>query len=107
MGAPQTLKRQVCQFQTVSTEGFTPCDCAQFCAPPRSNMVANGNEIEREKITGTDAEKQRDSRRSCLVINIDAATVNRRAASSNLAWGANFQKQVSSTHSAHPILFEL
>jgi hypothetical protein len=23
-GAPQTLKRQVCQLQTVSTEGFTP-----------------------------------------------------------------------------------
>jgi hypothetical protein len=31
-GAPQTLKRQVCQLQTVSTEGFTPAWCAQFCA---------------------------------------------------------------------------
>src|ERR1700732_4854145 len=31
-GAPQTLKRQVCQFQTVSTEGFTPGNCAH-CVP--------------------------------------------------------------------------
>ena len=26
----QTLKRQVCQFKTVSTEGFTPPRCASF-----------------------------------------------------------------------------
>src|SRR5580700_5045553 len=29
-GAPQTLKRQVCQFQIVSTEGFTPKSWEQF-----------------------------------------------------------------------------
>jgi hypothetical protein len=30
-------------LQTVSTDGFTPGDCAQFCATPRSNSVANGH----------------------------------------------------------------
>ena len=26
------MELQVCQFQIVSTEGFTPSCCAQFCA---------------------------------------------------------------------------
>jgi hypothetical protein len=28
MGSTSNIKRQVCQFQTVSTEGFTPGACA-------------------------------------------------------------------------------
>ena len=28
MGSTSNIKRQVCQFQTVSTEGFTPLPCA-------------------------------------------------------------------------------
>ena len=28
-----------CQFQTVSTEGFTPNDCAHFCAHAPSKLV--------------------------------------------------------------------
>jgi hypothetical protein len=36
------MERHVCQFQTVSTEGFTPEDCASFCAPPASKTVALG-----------------------------------------------------------------
>jgi hypothetical protein len=33
MGSTSNIKQQVCQFQTVSTEGFTPLNCAHFCAP--------------------------------------------------------------------------
>src|SRR5216683_3444835 len=46
-GAPQTIKRQVCQYQTVSTEGFTP-NGASFLwqhgndACVRSNRLAQG-----------------------------------------------------------------
>jgi hypothetical protein len=32
MGSTSNIKQQVCQFQTVSTEGFTPFNCAHFCA---------------------------------------------------------------------------
>ena len=34
------MERHVCQFQTVSTEGFTPTNCAQFCAHPVQNLPA-------------------------------------------------------------------
>ena len=30
MGSTSNIKRQVCQFQTVSTEGFTPFGCARI-----------------------------------------------------------------------------
>jgi len=30
---------QLCQFETVSSEGFTPFDCAQFCAQWRFGYV--------------------------------------------------------------------
>jgi len=33
------MERQVCQFQTVPTEGFTPSDCAQNCAQWRFVLV--------------------------------------------------------------------
>jgi hypothetical protein len=32
MGSTSNIKQQVCQFQTVSTEGFTPALCALVCA---------------------------------------------------------------------------
>ena len=35
----KTMERHVCQFQIVSTEGFTPKNCAQFCATPGSKSV--------------------------------------------------------------------
>jgi hypothetical protein len=46
------MERHVCQFQTVSTEGFTPEHCAPFCAHPRSTTIAlcssrGGNQIAR------------------------------------------------------------
>ena len=37
------MERHVCQFQIVSTEGFTPKDCAPFCAKPQFEMVTLGN----------------------------------------------------------------
>ena len=33
-------QRQVCQLQTVSSEGFTPEDCAQFCAHHQTSNAA-------------------------------------------------------------------
>jgi hypothetical protein len=35
MGSASNIKQQVCQFQTVSTEGFTPLDCAHNGAYPQ------------------------------------------------------------------------
>jgi len=36
MGSASNIKRQVCQFQTVSTEGFTPVPCAK--SVPESDL---------------------------------------------------------------------
>jgi hypothetical protein len=38
------MERHVCQFQTVSTEGFTPRDCAQFCAHHQTLPSATGGQ---------------------------------------------------------------
>ena len=35
MGSTSNIKQQVCQFQTVSTEGFTPNDSVEFVPIPR------------------------------------------------------------------------
>ena len=35
------MELHVCQFQTVSTEGFTPGHCAQFCAHPQTSGLSN------------------------------------------------------------------
>src|SRR3989442_367697 len=40
----KTIKQQVCQFQIVSTEGFTPFGCAQICAhsvPKQAQITPN------------------------------------------------------------------
>jgi hypothetical protein len=46
----------VCQFQTVSTEGFTPKGCALFCAHPQSETIANGSKAAILRIAFTGAE---------------------------------------------------
>jgi hypothetical protein len=84
----KTMERHVCQFQIVSTEGFTPSRCAQFCAHPRSKTIAKGNSRTGERIACTSTENQQHSKLSHLVGIGGAATVNRRVASSNLARGA-------------------
>jgi hypothetical protein len=43
------MELQVCQFQIVSTEGFTPADCAQFCAHHQTLLSATEYRSHRTK----------------------------------------------------------
>jgi hypothetical protein len=64
-------------------------DCALFCADPRSKTIALGSNGTGNEITCISAENQHHSKSSYWVGKANAATVNRRVASSNLARGAN------------------
>jgi hypothetical protein len=60
----KTMELHVCQFQFASTEGFTPQQCAHFCAHPRSETVANGSKGGRLRIAPIHAANQPDSKPS-------------------------------------------
>ncbi len=48
-GAPQTIKRQVCQYQTVSTEGFTP-NGASFLWQHGNDACVRSNRLAQREI---------------------------------------------------------
>jgi hypothetical protein len=62
--------------------------CAPFCAPPTSRTIALSDNWLVKQIARTSTENQCHSKPPHSVAILDAATVNRRVASSNLARGA-------------------
>jgi hypothetical protein len=69
--------------------------CAPFCAHPTSKAVALGSDRIGNRKPRNGAENQHDSKASYAVLEMNAATVNRRVASSNLARGAISLKHLS------------
>ena len=52
---------QVCPRKSVSLQGCTPLDCAQFCAHPRSRTIADGSSRAGKQGASTGAVIQHDS----------------------------------------------
>jgi hypothetical protein len=77
------MERHVCQFQTVSTEGFTPLECAQFCALSPSQTIASGHSLAGKCIACIGAENQRDSKQSHSVLIVFGRSLNQRVGGSS------------------------
>jgi len=77
------MELHVCQFQTVSTEGCTPSRCAQFCAHPRSKLIAIGSSREGKGIARAGAENQRGSKQSQSILIVFARSLNQRVGGSS------------------------
>jgi hypothetical protein len=79
----------------ISARGSIACadllrHCAPFCAPSGYKTAANRSRPPIARGTSNGVKNVCDSKKSCSVVILIAATVNRRVASSNLARGAIF-----------------
>jgi hypothetical protein len=77
------MERHVCQFQTVSTEGFTPNRCAQFCAYPTSKTIALSGSRGGMQVACTGAENEHNSKPSQSISILFGRSLNQRVGGSS------------------------